>query len=556
MQGTPTPFTPPTTNILKKTSFLQKIRLYFHTLKFVYPFQIYKRLFALIQTRFLSYSPLAFSQADFADVGIFPQTPFLHHEFWNEAEKLKEGKFCFLNRTVDLGLPVCWNTAEQSLLWRFHLHYFHFLHLLEPEGQRQIAQSWIDANPVGTLGWHSYPLSLRIVNWCKANLTDPKCLESLFVQADFLFHHLETYHPANHLLENAKALIFAGVFFKRSAHGKLWLRRGLDILRQETPKQVLSDGGYFERSPMYHALMLEAYLDIINLLKDQADDFIATAKQMSTFLQALTHPNGLIALFNDSTHEVAPPTKNLLAYALRLIGSFPSQDCFEETGFWTYRHDDFYFVIKAGQIAPNHIPAHAHADLFSYELSVAGEQIVVDAGVFEYQAGQMRDYVRATRSHNTFCVNQTNQAECWASFRVARRYPPKNVIWKADKEGFRFAGEFWGYSQLIGGHLKCKRQIHCSVKDKTFEVTDTFEGTGTFLVESMIHFQHELTIFQKNENQAVIQGKQARVLLTSKHLSQEPTWRCPQFGTIHESTAFAVSANQRLPAKLQYALQF
>ena len=54
-----------------------------------------------------------------------------------------------------------------------------------------------------------------------------------------------------------------------------------------------------------------------------------------------------------------------------LVGQFPSQDCFPETGFWTYCTDDLYFVIKAGQIAPNHIPAHAHADLLSYELSIA-----------------------------------------------------------------------------------------------------------------------------------------------------------------------------------------
>ena len=65
----------------------------------------------------------------------------------------------------------------------------------------------------------------------------------------FLFHNLETYHPANHLLENAKALIFVGCFFQNTSHGKLWQKRGLEIFRQETPQQVLADGGYFERSP-------------------------------------------------------------------------------------------------------------------------------------------------------------------------------------------------------------------------------------------------------------------------------------------------------------------
>ena len=60
-------------------------------------------------------------------------------------------------------------------------------------------------------------------------------------------------------------------------------------------------------APMYHALMLEAYLDIINLLKKEASDFIETARKMSSFLTSvITHPDGLVALFNDSTHEIAP----------------------------------------------------------------------------------------------------------------------------------------------------------------------------------------------------------------------------------------------------------
>ena len=106
------------------------------------------------------------------------------------------------------------------------------------------------------------------------------------------------------------------------------------------------------------------------------------------------------------------------------------------------------------------------------------EQIVVNAGVFEYQAGEMRDYVRSTRAHNTFCVKKTNQAECWGEFRVARRYPTQNVIWKSDEQGFYFSGEFWGYSKLIGNKLKCKRQVSYSAQHKTIEITDFFEGTG------------------------------------------------------------------------------
>ena len=543
-------------------SFFKKCSLYFHTLKFVYPFQIYKRIYALIQKKCIPYFPPHLKDEYFQNIGLSPQTHFLNHDAWNCTEKILHGKFCFLNDNADLGSPICWQVPNKPMLWQFYLHYFHYLYLLNPEQQETLCLGWIKANPIGSLGWHSYPLSLRIVNWCKANLQNKECLQSLFQQANFLFHHLETYHPGNHLLENAKALIFAGQFFSNSSYGKKWQAKGIQIFRQETPNQVLADGGYFERSPMYHALMLEAYLDLVNILSKEnpklAHDLKKTASQMTAFLEATTHPNGMLALFNDSTHEVAPQTSKILKYASLLVGASPSKDCFPKTGFWTYRTDDFYFIIKAGLIAPNHLPAHAHADLFSYELSIAGDPIVVDAGVFEYQAGKMRDYVRSTKAHNTFCVNQQDQAECWASFRIARRYPPKNVTWKSDLNGFEFSGEFLGYSQLLGKKIKCHRKIDCSILNRHFIVTDTFTGTGEFLLESMIHFDHRLKINTRHDNNISIEGEHAKLHFSTTKglLTQETTWRCPQFGLKHESIAFVVSAQQQIPVSLQYKLNF
>ena len=56
----------------------------------------------------------------------------------------------------------------------------------------------------------------------------------------------------------------AGAYFDGPA-ADFWLRRGLFILRRELAEQVLEDGGHFELSPMYHALILEDLLDLVNL---------------------------------------------------------------------------------------------------------------------------------------------------------------------------------------------------------------------------------------------------------------------------------------------------
>ena len=41
---------------------------------------------------------------------------------------------------------------------------------------------------------------------------------------------------------------------------------------RELPEQILADGGHFELSPMYHALVLEDLLDLVNIARRYDSD--------------------------------------------------------------------------------------------------------------------------------------------------------------------------------------------------------------------------------------------------------------------------------------------
>ena len=96
---------------------------------------------------------------------------------------------------------------------------------------------WISSNSNRySIGWNSYPLSLRITNWIKwawiyETKLDTKVSNSLYSQAKFLSKNLEYHLLGNHLLENSKALIFAGYFFK-GKEAELWLAKGIKILKK------------------------------------------------------------------------------------------------------------------------------------------------------------------------------------------------------------------------------------------------------------------------------------------------------------------------------------
>ena len=176
-----------------------------------------------------------------------------------EIAQIAPNQFRFLNQERRI---KSWNDSGAPKLWLYNLHYFNCT-------SADLIRKWIDENPIGIgNGWESYPLSLRICNWIKWSLAgnplEETALSSLALQTRYLSKEVEYHLLGNHLFANAKALIFAGAFFQ----GRLadaWLACGLRIMKAQLSEQVLEDGGHFERSPMYHSLILEDLLDLINL---------------------------------------------------------------------------------------------------------------------------------------------------------------------------------------------------------------------------------------------------------------------------------------------------
>lgn len=536
-----------------------KILRYYHTMRHLKTRQTLGRLFSEIKRNHRLYRlpeiPVELK------VMLKARTPFLSHEAWNRRQRILKGEFTFLNVKKKFYNSIDWRSNELPQLWRFNLHYFNYLCILEEKEKVRICIDWIRNNPAGTPdAWHSYSLSLRIVNWCKQFFTDQCILKSLYLQAAYLYRNLETYHPGNHLLENARALIFAGLYFRGQGESEKWLRKGLDILSREIPVQVLDDGGYFERSTMYHAIMLEGFLDILNILPDDEETgyMIEDAvKKMSTFLKSMTHPDGGIALFNDSTLEIAPETEKLLSYAKVLTAHEPERiSTFNNTGYYIHHGKQLYLVIDGGAVGPDYLPAHSHADIFSYELSINGRKFIVDSGVYEYPAGPMRSFVRSTRAHNTVAVDKKDQAECWDSFRVARRYLPQEVSFNVHECKSYFKGSFRGYASLIGDRIIHTREITTDEGEKKILFKDYISGKGNHLAESLIHINPEAEV-KLNGNIAFISMGKDKIIVQVGNgtVSVEDGWYCPGFG-VRITNKVLVISKEHLPAELSYSIRY
>ena len=385
-------------------------------------------------------------------------------------------EFRFLNVT---GRPNGWNDPRFEKLWLYNLHYFDCLVregiLTQRHGDTErgaLILRWIRENPKGWgNGWEPYPISLRVVNWvkwllgAKTEIQDEQrriIADSLREQVEWLCPRLEYHLLANHLLANAKALVFAGAYFLTQGHGdaegRRFLRKGLAIYEKELPEQVLTDGVHFERSPMYHCIILEDVLDCSALLKSMLEAeaaeaghllagvcrrdggstifsncFKEYAEKMLAGLRLLTGPDGKIAKFNDATEGIARTPAELFSSAGKLglkaldLRSLPlhqpstSPSPTTSSGFVRIENSPYCLIAKMGEIGPDYQPGHAHADTGTFELWKGERKIVGDTGCSTYVPGAIRSSERSTAAHNAVIVDGENSSEVWAAHRVARR---------------------------------------------------------------------------------------------------------------------------------------
>lgn len=220
---------------------------------------------------------------------------------------------------------------------------------------------------------------------------------------------------ANHLFKNWAALaVFAAAAPDPPAVFPFLTRAITSSLKS----LVLGDGGHAERSPMYHVLGL---LDVEAIEASGAAPLIAdqiaqAAASMRTALGILSHPDGDIALFNDSWLGGAPSTRSL-----GVASPERGTHALAETGYVRLDGGKDVAIFDCGICGPDEQPAHAHADFLSFELSIDGVRFIVDPGTFTYSAGEQRDRCRSAAAHNGPHIDGVEPLELWSSFRVGRR---------------------------------------------------------------------------------------------------------------------------------------
>lgn len=466
-----------------------------------------------------------------------------------------------------------WDDPARAKLWRYNLHYFDDLNARDAaersEWHAALIGRWIAENPPPSgSGWEPYPTSLRIVNWIKFALSGNELSDaarhSLAIQARWLRKRLEWHLLGNHLFANAKALVFAGLFFAgEEADG--WLRTGVQILRKQIPEQILADGAQFELSPMYHALALEDILDLVNLAyafgrADLAREFASRIPTMVEWLLAMSHPDGEIAFFNDAAIGIAPDNIELLRYARDLGFAFEPPDAgithHAQSGYARMELGAAVVIADLARIGPDYLPGHAHADTLSFELSLGGTRFFVNSGTSVYGTGPERQRQRGTAAHSTLVLDGENSSEVWSGFRVGRRAKPFDVAVYGGEFSLIARGAHDGYTHLPGSPVH-RRQW--SLSEVQLLIEDTVEGSGAHQLEAYFHLGPGISAAAAAADGAVklsdIEGgRQVTFSAEGGTVEVMPSSWHPEFGKRIDTKAIRVRANRSLPHTLRCKL--
>jgi uncharacterized heparinase superfamily protein len=549
------------------------------------------------------------------------------------ARHLAHKSFKFLNHVHTFDTQVGWNDPALKQLWRYHLHYFGYVqdllvaHAKDPSVQayptfRRLAEDWIVNNQrmIGD-GWHPYTLSLRIVNWIQAlrgfalelesDISfQKKLVASLYGQIQMLRSDLEHDVRGNHLFENIRALIFAGLSFE-GKEPREWLKTGLALLQTELAEQVLSDGGHFERTPTYHFVVLRGCVELGLWLRRNIDldlprrfEWLEMAiHRMTDYGEKILPTNSRLPLLKDTALDATPEPIDVLTAAHTFLGNTHSQSLnrpgrltillfthseleqasksytalqkktsgpiayhLPDTGYFVLRNDEMgeHIIVDIGKVCPDYLPAHAHADALSYEYSINGAPVVVDSGVYEYEVGRWRNYFRSTRAHNTVEVGSLDQSEVWGSFRVARRAKVRLLQSEVNASFGLIQAEHDGYARL--SPCVQHRRTWLWHSGSFLLIVDQLFGKGKTRADNWLHLHPRINVCQNSEPKSHLFNLSSAGIciqtfgdLDTQYMSglTQPYlqgWYSESFGILHPATALRMRVPSQLPSLSGYAI--
>ncbi len=311
----------------------------------------------------------------------------------------------------------------------------------------------------------------------------------------------------NHLIGEAAGVFIASSYFSGLSSAPRWRRQSKRILEEEILRQTFDDGGTREQATGYHLFVLEFFLLSGLVARNGGDDVSAEywgrLEKMFQYVAGMSAASGALPMVGDADDGYVldlggrdDPVASLLVIGALLLDrpeladavSQPRNDAtiiepllwllgpaacdrwirsksrsasdplisraFTQSGYYLLQRghketDGISVLMDCGELGFLSIAAHGHADALSLVLRVAGVDVLVDPGTYDYFTfPAWRKYFRSTRAHNTVEIDGRDQSQMQGAFLWSRRASTRCLVWRPTNRGGAMSGEHDGYTRL------------------------------------------------------------------------------------------------------------
>ena len=506
---------------------MKKIALYFNTLRYLKLKQVYYQIVNKIRRFRTKKSIKKYKKVKTYILinNVIPELD-LSSDYLErfKVEELLKNNITLLNETHKMEAGQ-WYIKEASHLWNFNLHYFEYTIALAARYKqthqrllynkfKEFYEDWIKSNPKGKGdAWEPYTISLRIPNLFICTelfkndfLNDfcfkEKLMQSIFEQYRFLLSHQEKHLLGNHYFENIKTILLCSLVFEE----KDIFQKAFKRLLQQINEQVLSDGIHFERSIMYHKIILEDIIRIAICLKRNGQKsmyevLLPVIQKMMDALVSLENEMGKTPFFNDAADGVAKETESLTRTIFNYCALIPEyKQSFPDAGYYKLYNKEIAVMIDAGTIGPDYQAGHGHCDCLSFEVSLNNKPLFVNSGTYNYQCKE-RFFFRSTKAHNIAMITDEEQSQIWAEHRVAKRI--SNIIIKNTTK-----------QCLVASYKNYKGSTHVrkiEIRKNRIYVDDVFECKNDKKIRSFLHIHPNYHVDKKNNKFEIMDQNNIRI---------------------------------------------
>ncbi len=144
-------------------------------------------------------------------------------------------------------------------------------------------------------------------------------------------------------------------------------------------------------------------------------------------------------------------------------------------------------IFDCGPLGLGSLAGHGHADALSLVLRLAGQDVLVDPGTYDYFTyPQWREYFRSTRAHNTVEVDGQSQSQMQGLFLWGRKANARCISWQPQEQGGQVIGEHDGYNRM-GDPVMHRRSVNLDAAAGSLEIRDELQCAAAHEVAIWFH---------------------------------------------------------------------